>query len=128
MRYLLDTHTLIWWWDQTDRLSPNVIAVLQSRESDVFVSAATAWELGTKFRFGKLPTLGARIETYGQSLVEDGFKPLDVRPDHGLRGGLLGGDHRDPFDRLLAAQALVEDLTVLTRDPEIGRFGCKVFW
>ncbi len=58
----------------------------------------------------------------------EGFHHLDVRQDHGIRGAMFEGDHKDPFDRLIAAQALIEDLTVITRDPQIAAFGCKVLW
>lgn len=128
MRCLVDTHALIWWWNADSRLSPTARETMASRANSIFVSAATAWEIATKVRAGRLPSMADRVLLYDQDVTEDGFQHLDVRHDHGVRGGLLEGEHRDPFDRLIAAQALIENMTVITRDPEIGRFGCKVLW
>lgn len=91
-------------------------------------SAISVWEIANKNRLGKLPQI-ARFATEQPALVrQNGFRMLDLTSDHALRAGYLPGAHRDPFDRLLAGQALVEDMTVLTNDPEIAAFGCKVFW
>ena len=72
--------------------------------------------------------MAKRIAHYDRYVIEDGFLHLLIAPEHGVRGGLLEGDHRDPFDRLLAAQALIEDLTVITCDDAFADFGCKVAW
>lgn len=128
MRLLVDSHALIWWWNESPGLPATARDALADRRNTVFVSAATAWELATKYRSGRLPSMASRIDRYGDSVVEDGFEHLEVRPEHGLKGGLLKGDHRDPFDRMIAAQALIEDLTVVTRDREIAAFGCRTLW
>jgi PIN domain nuclease of toxin-antitoxin system len=128
MRCLVDTHALIWWWNEDARLSAAAREAMSARRNTIFVSAATAWEIATKVRAGRLPSMEERMSFYDNDVIEDGFQHLDIRAEHGVRGGLLEGDHRDPFDRLIAAQALIEDMTVVTRDPEIGRFGCKVLW
>lgn len=72
--------------------------------------------------------MNRRVARYEESVIGDGFAHLDVKPVHGVKGGMLPGDHRDPFDRLIAAQALIEGLIVVTRDPEIAAFGCEVLW
>jgi PIN domain nuclease of toxin-antitoxin system len=94
----------------------------------LFVSAVSALEIAIKFRIGQLPQMAGRIDLYEGGLIEDGLSRLPISTEHGLRAGLLDAEHRDPFDRVLAAQALVEDLTLLTRDSRIPAFGCKVLW
>jgi PIN domain nuclease of toxin-antitoxin system len=128
VRYLVDTHVLIWWWDRSERLPKRVLDVLQGREHEVYISAVAGWEIAMKVRSGKLPSMNDRVHRYVADVVQDGFVHMPVAPDHGVTAGLLDGSHKDPFDRLIAAQAITEDLTVITRDPEIARFGCKVFW
>ncbi len=128
MNYLVDTHALIWWWDESDKLSDRVRTVMADRRNTVFVSAAAAWEIGTKVRLGRLPSMAARLGSFETDVIDDGFRHLPIMPGHGLGGGMLKGQHGDPFDRLIAAQALAEDLTVITRDPEIAAFGCETLW
>jgi len=127
-RFLTDTHTLIWWWDEDDRLSAAARDVLADRAHDVFASCVCAWEIANKVRIGKLPEMAPFVRDYDTLVNEDGFMHLDLRHDHALNAGLLEGEHRDPFDRLIAAQALEGDYTVITRDPEFASFGCKVLW
>lgn len=128
MRFLLDTHTLIWWWLGDEALASNARDAIIDPQSDVFVSAATGWEIATKVRKGQLPEMLGRMPHFRDDLITDRFRHLDIRVDHGLLGGALSGEHKDPFDRLLAAQALTENLTVLTRDTAFTAFGCKVLW
>jgi PIN domain nuclease of toxin-antitoxin system len=101
---------------------------MADRANSVFVSAASAWELATKVRLGKLPSMGRRIAEFDTSVREDGFHHLAVQHQHGVMGGSLDSDHRDPFDRLLAAQAQSENLVILTRDRAFVAMGCKVLW
>lgn len=128
MRYLLDTHGLIWWWKADPKLSQRARSVLTDRGNQVFISAVVAWEIATKVRADRLPGMGQYIDAYDAEIAAAGFLHLAVRTEHGIKGGMLAGDHRDPFDRLLAAQALIEGLIVITRDPQIANFGCEVIW
>ncbi len=128
MRLLLDTHALIWWWKDDPLLGQSAADAMRSQGNAIFVSAATAWEIATKVRSGRLPEMVDRIAHFGAAVIADGFRNLAVAPEHGVLGGSLRGSHKDPFDRLIAAQALIEDLTVVTRDPAIASFGCKVLW
>lgn len=128
MRYLLDTHTALWWWSDATKLGSAARGVLVDAYSDVFVSAASAWEIATKYRSGRLPDIGDPALNYRRFMDDSGFISLDVTEAHAMRGGLLEGDHRDPFDRLIAAQAIVEQMVVITRDPKIAAFGCAVIW
>ncbi|MGL4174756.1 MAG: type II toxin-antitoxin system VapC family toxin [Dermatophilaceae bacterium] len=115
MSYLFDTHAFVWAVASLDRLSPEVMDVLES-DADVHVSAVTAWEIATKTRLGKLPG--------GKQLVRDHrdhcrrllARRLPITDEHALRAGRLDWEHRDPFDRALAAQCLTEGLTLVTRD------------
>ena len=130
MAFLLDTHTLIWWWDDNARLPGPIRSMMTDPANDIFVSAAVGWEMATKVRVGKLPDMAEAVAdvNFDRWVIEDGFRHLDVRQDHGVRAGLLPGEHRDPFDRMIAAQALIEGLTVITRDPSLAAFGCDVIW
>jgi PIN domain nuclease of toxin-antitoxin system len=128
MRLLLDTHALIWWWKNDPLLPSAAREAMIDPEHRVFISAATGWELATKIRKGQLLELQSSLPTFSEDVARDGFHHLDVTARHAVRGGLLHGSHKDPFDRVIAAQALIEDLIVITRDPEIARFGCKVLW
>ena len=92
------------------------------------VSPVSIYEIASKVRLGKLPALTEVLAAYRGALTSDGFTSLTLTTDHAHDAGLLIGRHRDPFDRLIAAQALVEKLTVITLDREIAAFGCEVLW
>ena len=128
MRYLLDTVAAIMWWTQPSRLGAHALAVLETGDTDMFLSAVSVWEIANKSRIGKLN----EVEDFGQRFARlwrrSGFTLLDLSADHALRAGYLPGAHRDPFDRLLAGQALADDMTVLTNDPEIAALGCRTLW
>lgn len=128
MRYLLDTHALIWWWQVDRNLSPNARAVMSDRNNEIFVSAVSGIEIAIKVRAGKLPEMVDILPVYGEAVLGDGFAHLAVDHHHAIRAGLLKGSHRDSFDRLIAAQALASKAIVLTRDQEFAAFGCKVLW
>lgn len=128
MRLLLDTHALLWWWKDDPKLPPQARSAMSDVTNDVFVSAVSGWEIATKVRKGQMPEMRDNLSTFEEDLADDRFHRLAVTIQHGLRGGSLPDGHKDPFDRLLAAQALVENMTVVTRDPEIAAFGCKVLW
>jgi PIN domain nuclease of toxin-antitoxin system len=127
-RFLIDTHALIWWWDADERLSASARDALSQRDIPVLVSCVTAWEIANKVRVGKLPQMFPFVGSYAALVEADGFVHHDLRHDHAVEAGLLPGEHRDPFDRLLAAQSRRDDLTIVTRDPQLAAFGCKVLW
>jgi PIN domain nuclease of toxin-antitoxin system len=128
MRYLLDTHALIWWWIDSPRLSANVRALMTDPANDFLVSAASAWEIATKYRIGKLTELEDPVGRFASLMESNRFIRLAITEDHALCAGALTGDHRDPFDRMIAAQALVEGVAVVTLDPAFVGFGCRVVW
>ena len=120
MRLLLDTHVLIW-WDEGQRLSPTARRAIREAQ-EVFVSAASAWEVAIKIALGRLrPT-----RTVEEAAGESGFMELPVTFRHAVRTAALPFHHRDPFDRLLVAQAEVEGLTLVTRDAAFEPYGIEV--
>lgn len=128
MALLLDTHAVLFWWAGAKELSEKARLAIEEQDGPVFVSAASGWEIATKFRIGKLVFAGDPQIHVPRLMERDGFRFATVTGEHSLRAGALEGAHRDPFDRLIAAQALIDDLTVVTRDKEIAGFGCKVLW
>jgi PIN domain nuclease of toxin-antitoxin system len=128
VRVLLDTHALLWWLDGDKRLPLRVRRLLQSDETVVLVSAASAWEIVTKARIGKLPGARAVAEDISACLIDQGFTGLAITIDHAQRAGSLPGPHRDPFDRMLIAQALAENLGLVSNEEIFDRYGVRRVW
>ncbi len=128
MRVLLDTHALIWWWTDDPRLSTRVRALLLDEGTEAFVSSASAWEVATKVRLGKLGDVAAAVPRFAELLAADGFLTLAITQEHALRAGGFDVSHRDPFDRMLAAQSELDKLPLLTRDPAFALFGTQTLW
>lgn len=126
--YLLDSHALLWWWFDPDRLSTAVRDLLSKPSTPVLVSAASVWELSLKHHQGKLPELSGVITDLPGLLQADGFEALPISLAHGLRAGGYSQPHRDPFDRMLAAQAELDRLVLLTADPQLSSFPCQTLW
>ena len=128
MRVLLDTHALLWWATNDPRLSKQARAVLSSLGTDVFVSAASAWEVTTKVRLGKLPEAEAFAAEFSARIRQLGFKELPIQVEHGQRAGLLPGDHKDPFDRMLVAQAQAENMPIVSNERVFDVWGVRRIW
>jgi PIN domain nuclease of toxin-antitoxin system len=128
MRVLVDTHVLIWAGLAPARIGKRAATLLADRSNEVFVSAASAWEIATKVRLGKLPGAEALERDFVDSVEEAGYTLLPITTAHALRAGRLPGDHRDPFDRMIAAQALAEDIPILSADPKLDSFGITRIW
>ena len=126
--YLLDSHALLWWWFDPDRLSGAVRDLLSDPATPVLVSAASGWELSLKHHQSKLPELSGTIDDLPGLLRADGFEALPISLAHGLRAGAYSQAHRDPFDRMLAAQAELDRLVLLTADPQLATFPCQTLW
>ena len=126
--YLLDSHALLWWWFDPDRLSTVVRERLCDPSTSMLVSAASVWELSLKHHQGKLPELSGAISDLPRLLQADGFEALPISLAHGLRAGAYSQPHRDPFDRMLAAQAELDRLVLLTADPQLSSFPCQTLW
>ena len=127
MRLLLDTHALVWWWTNDARLSPAARKAIGREANEILVSAASAWELATKERLGKLGLPDA-VQRFGELCAADGFSHLPVSWAHAQRAGAYPQPHRDPFDRMLAAQAELERVTLVTADPALAAFPGKRLW
>jgi len=125
---LLDTHALIWWWTDDARLSKRARKLILDADNKIYVSAASAWEIAIKQRIGKLEGLQYASEQFASLVAEDGFEHLPMRYEHALRAGSYEAAHRDPFDRMLAAQSEVEKLPLVSRDPLMKEFSCKTIW
>ncbi len=122
MRYLLDTHIFLWWLNDNKQLKESLQIVISNRENQIFVSIVSAWEISLKHRAGKLP-----LKTTLQRCFElSPFEILAINFDHVLKFDTLPFHHRDPFDRLLVAQAMTEKLTLITADAKIKRYRVKV--
>ena len=128
MLVLLDTHAFLWWIADSERLSGPARAVIADELNDIVVSAATAWEIATKFRIGKLPGCEAVAVDVAGHIARQGFEALAIGVGDAERAGRLPGPHRDPFDRMLAAQALMRELPVVSADPVFERFGVIRLW
>ena len=128
LKLLLDTHALLWWWKDDARLSARAAAAIADDAHTVLVSAASAWEIATKYRIGKLPGAEVALRDFNDLIVADGFTHLAVSYQHALKAGGFDSAHRDPFDRMLAAQALIEGATLVTDDAVMNVFAAKCLW
>ncbi len=118
MRLLLDTHVVIWWLEDRTKLTADAVNAIDDTSNDVFVSAVVAWEMTIKRQLGKLRT----PPDFVAAIASAGFNELPVSIEHGLAIESLPNHHRDPFDRMLIAQAIHEGCTLVTRDAEIQRY------
>ena len=128
MTVLLDTHALLWWLTDDPRLSPVARRTIADESIRVLASAASAWEIATKHRLGKLGLAASIVQRYPALIEAEGFDPLPISVAHALHAGSYPQDHRDPFDRVLAAQAELEKVPLVTSDPAMSRFGVDVLW
>lgn len=114
--YLIDTHILLWWLFDDQKLDIDCGEIIRNPAHRIFVSSASAWEIATKYRIGKLPEAKELVEQYPQILHQAKFIELTITNAHALRAGSLEIAHRDPFDRMIMAQAELESLPVITYD------------
>lgn len=128
MRLLLDTHALLWWFTDDPRLTEPARQAIADTGNEIHVSAASAWEIATKQRLGKLDEVPQAAERFSELCAADGFLLLAVSHLHALRAGGYAVDHRDPFDRMLAAQSELEVVPLVTRDPAFAAFPVQTFW
>nr|VFK67226.1 MAG: PIN domain nuclease, a component of toxin-antitoxin system (PIN domain) [Candidatus Kentron sp. UNK]VFK72578.1 MAG: PIN domain nuclease, a component of toxin-antitoxin system (PIN domain) [Candidatus Kentron sp. UNK] len=128
MRLLLDTHALLWWLDGDQRLSALARQSISQPDADVIVSAASAWEIATKVRIGKLPGATLVAEQFTRIITEQAFMQLSISMEHARYAGLMSWEHRDPFDRMLVAQAKIEKLTLVNNEVAFDRFGISRLW
>ena len=124
---LLDTHALLWWLEGGAKLSVRARRTIENGDSRIFVSAATAWEIAIKHNTGKLSAPDLIADFRGQ-LDQEGFQELAISTNHAVRAGTIKNAHKDPFDRMLAAQAQLEKLAIMSRDSVFDEFSVKRVW
>jgi PIN domain nuclease of toxin-antitoxin system len=125
LRLLIDTHALIWWLRDSPRLSGTARAAMADQENDLFVSACVAYEIAYKQQSGRLPPISDHLP---RDLQREGMFALSISLEHALAAAALPGPHRDPWDRIMMAQATAEGLTMVTVDPQFARYGMPVLW
>jgi PIN domain nuclease of toxin-antitoxin system len=128
LRFLLDTHTLIWWMTSDPHLSKVGRGLITDRANTAVISAVSAWEIATKVRLGRLPSAAELIEDFVGEMERQRIEILDVTAKHGIRAGSLPGPHKDPFDRMLIAQALGENIPILSNDQALDGYGITRLW
>jgi PIN domain nuclease of toxin-antitoxin system len=128
VRLLLDTHAFLWWLDGDRRLSLKSRRLIADESNAVLVSAASAWEITTKARLGKLPGAQDVAADVAGCVANQGFVPLDITVIHAQRAGALAGEHRDPFDRMLIAQAQIEDVSIVSDDRVFDDYNVRRLW
>ena len=128
MKVLLDTCAVIWATLSPSSLSREAREIIADEGNLILVSAASAWEVATKVRLGKLPGAEKLERDYLDVMEDAGYILLDIDTESALRAGRLVAEHRDPFDRMIAAQALALDIPVLSPDPQLDPFGVRRMW
>ena len=129
MKYLLDTHTFLWWSLEPEKLPKKVLERLKNPRNAIYLSAASSWEAQIKVGFRKLVLLESLEKIIRREITTNGWKALPVNLEHTWKLAELPPLHRDPFDRILIAQALVEGLSIVSKDPVFSAYGdVKVVW
>ncbi len=126
--YLLDTHSLLWATYSPDMLPPRVRDLLQRRDAPIYASAISAFEIAQKHRVGKLDFARAHALEFSDEIAKDDLESLPLTADHARLAGSLPIPHRDPFDRMLIAQAQIEGLTLISNEALFDQFGVIRFW
>ena len=127
-KYLFDSHALFWFLDGDERLSRKARAATGVADAILVASAVSAWEFANKVRIGKWPEVRRFAEDFIELTAVHQFELLPVTPEHAKLAGFMPGAHRDPFDRMLAAQSQIERMPLVTADPVFKTFGTKVIW
>lgn len=125
MSVLLDTHVFYWWVTASDRIASTHRRLIEDRDQTIYVSAVTGWEMAIKVKLGKWLEAAALLATLEEAIRTEGFKILDLTLSQAKLAGALDLVHRDPFDRLIAAQSIALDVPILTVDPAMSLLGCR---
>jgi PIN domain nuclease of toxin-antitoxin system len=128
LNLLLDTHAFLWWIAGNPVLSRPARTAIGDDSNTVFVSAASAWEITTKFRIGKLPGVATIADNLATVLDAQGFVPLPVTFVHGQAAGALPGPLKDPFDRMLIAQAMLDRMVLVSNEHGFAAYGVRLLW
>lgn len=128
MRALLDTHAFLWWLDGSEKLSQAAKQTISDEANEILISAASAWEVATKWRLGRLSAAEAVARIIPETIADQGFGELPITVEDATRAGLLPGPHRDPFDRMLIAQALAHGLVLISIEDCFDSYGVTRLW
>lgn len=128
MRYLLDTHALFWWAYFPELLPARVRDIVGDPDARVFVSAVSAYEMSYKHHRGRWPEVEPLVGAFDAVVAAEGFDLLPLSAVHAIRAGSYAPEHRDPFDRMLAAQAVVEGVALVSKDRWLRELGAEVVW
>jgi PIN domain nuclease of toxin-antitoxin system len=128
LRFLLDTHSLLWFLAGDESLSARVRRIIENPDSDILASIASLWEIAIKYSLGKLKLAQPFDELFPDQLVNNSIALLGISPEHLARVSNLPFHHRDPFDRLLVAQALSEEMPILSSDDALDAYGLERIW
>jgi PIN domain nuclease of toxin-antitoxin system len=128
VKVLLDTHTLIWASLSRASLSHNAAVIIADPANEILVSVASAWEIATKVRLGKFPDAAPFERRFLEAVDEAGYILLPIEAETALRAGRFTAAHGDPFDRIIAAQALALDIPVISLDAKLDQFGVRRIW
>jgi PIN domain nuclease of toxin-antitoxin system len=128
VRLLLDTHAFLWWLAGDDTLSTAAKSAIADEGNGIFISAVSAWEIATKHRIGRLAGVAAIVADLDSVIVDQGFIGLPIGLRHGQVAGALPGPCRDPFDRMLIAQAMLENLVLVSIEQPFDAYGVGRLW
>lgn len=128
MRAILDTHALLWWLSDDPGLPRAARRAIAETRNTIIVSAASAWEIATKVRLGKLPTAASLASNFSAQIESEGFQLMAISVEHGIRAGLLPGPHKDPFDRMLIAQSQAENIPIISNEKIFETYGVRRLW
>ena len=128
MRLLLDTHAFLWWLAGDAALSSAAQTAIADTTNEIFVSAASVWEMATKHRIGKLPGIGSIAADLEAAIAGQGFQGVPISLRQAQAAGALPGPHSDPFDRVLIAQAMLEDLVLVSNESPFDAYGVRRLW
>jgi PIN domain nuclease of toxin-antitoxin system len=128
LRALLDTRALLWWLSDDPGLSRAARRAIAETRNTLTVSAASAWEIATKVRLGKVPTAADLLSNFSEQIEREGFQLMAISAAHAVRAGLLPGPHKDPFDRMLIAQSQAENIPVISNEAIFDAYGVRRLW
>ena len=128
MRLLLDSHVLLWWLAGDEALSNTARGAIGDPDNEIFVSAAAAWEIATKYRLGKLPGAAIVAVDIAGAVASQGFVELPINIRDGQTAGGLPAIHKDPFDRMLIAQAIAADMVIVSNEDLFNAYGVPRLW
>jgi len=126
--YLLDTHVLLWWLFDDPKLSKNAKSTITSPDSRIFVSSVSGWEISIKYHLGKMPHVGHLVQELPLYIRRERFEILPISLEHAIAAGGIEGKHKDPFDRMLIAQARSEKLILISNDKILKKYKVPLLW